>query len=237
MRRTTKTVIFHLLMAGACLGGRAAWRWQLRWGATAAEQRRALPGDASVSAPNLQATRAVGIAAPPDAVWPWVAQIGQDKAGFYSYDWLERAAGLPVDNADSVVPEWQDPHVGDPVNLAEDMALRVAVAEPGRALVLVRPSAEAGPAGFPPFEFSWAFTLEPEGPTGTRLVVRERYVWLKWRSGAVVRLAAWVSFFMSRRMLLGIRARSERAWRERVEEPLDCAVGDVLDADLAAPPA
>jgi hypothetical protein len=223
MRRTTKTVLWHLFMAGAGIGGFAAWRWQLRWGATAAERRRVLPGDEVVPMPGLQATRAIGIAAPPGAVWPWVAQLGAGRAGFYSYDWLERAAGLDIENADAIVEEWQGVSQGDSVKLAEDISLAVATAVPERALVL------AGEGSPPPgmggdFEFSWAFVLEPEGPTGTRLVVRERYAWTAPRDGLIIRAAAWASFFMSRAMLRGIRDRAERAWRERVTSDLDDAV-------------
>lgn len=51
-----------------------------------------------------------------DAFWPWLAQIGEDRGGFYSYSLLERAAvGAHVHNANSIHPEWQDIRVGDTV--------------------------------------------------------------------------------------------------------------------------
>jgi hypothetical protein len=199
-------------MAGAAASGMAAWRWQLRWGATAAEQRRALPGDAAVSAPSLQATRAVGIAAPPREVWPWVVQIGRDRAGFYSYDHLQRAAG----QAGEIEPELQQLEVGDTVKLAHGMSLRVAQATPNIALVLTSDPGTLPAGVMTDFSFSWAVVLEPEGPTGTRLVVRERCAWSKWRTGLGVKAVSWISFIMSRKMLVGIRERAERAWREQV---------------------
>ncbi|MDR2113697.1 MAG: hypothetical protein LBO75_00265 [Bifidobacteriaceae bacterium] len=217
-----KAVLWRLFFAGSAAAALATWHWQSRWGATAAEQRRSLPGDQLVPQPNLQATRAVGIAAPPSAVWPWLVQLGQDKGGFYSYDWLERAFGLPVVNADVVEPEWQRLEVGDPVTLGERVALRVAVIEPGQALVL-----EGDPAGTTrrmEFEFSWSFVLEPEGPTGSRLVVRERYMWTKWRVGAFIKTVSWVSFVMSRAMLLGLRSRAERSWQTEVDQAAEAAV-------------
>ena len=67
--------------------------WYLRWGATAQELRNVLPGDEifpNAAQPN---TRAITIHAPITDVWPWVAQIGQDRGGFYSYSWLERMVG------------------------------------------------------------------------------------------------------------------------------------------------
>jgi hypothetical protein len=242
MRRTTKTVLLHLFMAGATTGGLVAWRWQRRWGATVAEQRRPLPGDDVVPVPSLHSTRAVGIDAPPGLVWPWVAQIGHDKAGFHACDGFDVPDGRSdgrfrrrsSTTARAVDSEWQEPRVGDSVDLAEDVSLRIALAEPDRALVLERPSGDLGSPAVPPFEFSLAFVLEPEGPTGTRLVVRERYVWLKWRSGVAVRAVSWVSFFVTRRMMLNVRSRAESDWRRRVAAQLDDAVGEVLEPPPAA---
>ncbi|MDR2348277.1 MAG: hypothetical protein LBD90_06655 [Bifidobacteriaceae bacterium] len=225
MRRTTKTVLLHVSMAGAAAAGCAAWRWQLGWGATAAERRRTLPGDDLISTPCLQATRAVGISAPPREVWPWLVQIGQDKAGFYSYDWLQRAAGLGVRNSDRVEPEWQGLRVGDTVELADDCALGVAALEDARALVLSSRGGAAPGGALTDFDFSWAFALEPEGPTGTRLVARERYAWTRWRAGLAVKAVSWVSFVMTRAMLAGLRDRAEGSWRDQVADRLDDAAG------------
>lgn len=39
---------------------------------------------------------------------------GQDRAGFYTYEWFEnRVLRLGIHNADRVVPEWQNVQVGD----------------------------------------------------------------------------------------------------------------------------
>ncbi|MDR0365502.1 MAG: hypothetical protein LBH68_01530 [Bifidobacteriaceae bacterium] len=213
MRKTTKVILWHTLMAGAGAGALAAWRWQLRWGATAAEQRAVLPGDELVPQPMLQATRAIGINAPPSSVWPWLVQLGQDKGGFYSYDWLERAAGLGIYSAEAIEPDWQNLKVGEPVRLAQGMELSAAIVEVDKALVLSNLDAVWDEPGMPPdFDFSWAFVLEPEGPTGTRLVVRERYSTTRWRTGLLVKAVAWVSFLMSRAMLVGIKERAEVTW-------------------------
>ncbi|MDR2564871.1 MAG: hypothetical protein LBC97_02205 [Bifidobacteriaceae bacterium] len=230
-KSTGKVVLWHLLMAGAALGTLAAWRWQRRWGATAAEQRAVLPGDDLIPQPLAQATRAIGIDAPPDVVWPWLKQLGYGKAGFYSYAWLQRLAGLDIENADAIVPEWADIEVGSTVNLAEDLGLSVACAEPERALVLV--GAGDPPPGMGQFDFSWAFVLEPEGPVGTRLVVRERYSWSRWLDGLTIKAVGWVSFVMSRAMLQGIRARAERSWQDRLDARLDDAAADVPESPSA----
>lgn len=57
--------------------------WQLKWGATSEEVARSMPGDEVVNAPTFNATRAVTVAASPEAIWPWLAQIGFGRAGWY----------------------------------------------------------------------------------------------------------------------------------------------------------
>lgn len=74
------------LGAGAVLGRSKL----LRWGATADEVREALPGDNLVRDPHLTATRAITIRRTAAEVWPWIAQLGQGRGGFYSYDRLEK---------------------------------------------------------------------------------------------------------------------------------------------------
>src|SRR5688500_14417471 len=63
--------------------------WHLHWSSTPAETGEPLPGDELVPTPGVESTRAVTIEAPVETVWPWLAQLGQDRGGFYSYEWLE----------------------------------------------------------------------------------------------------------------------------------------------------
>jgi hypothetical protein len=58
--------------------------WMLHWGATTEETHKPLPGDELVPNPGSQSTRAVTVNAAVEAVWPWLAQVGQDRAGFES---------------------------------------------------------------------------------------------------------------------------------------------------------
>jgi hypothetical protein len=92
--------------------------WYRHWGSTAAERLEALPGDEHAGNPARAADRAITISAPAHEVWPWLAQMGQDRGGFYSYDWLERCFGLPIRNAERVVPEWQNIAAGGFVRAA-----------------------------------------------------------------------------------------------------------------------
>src|SRR5437773_482213 len=101
------------------------------------------------------ATRAITVHAGAEHVWPWIAQLGQARGGFYSYDFLENLVGCNIHSADRVVPEWQDIKPGDEVRLHPDVALEVAAVNTGRWLVLRGgvPDENAPP----PFDFTWAF--------------------------------------------------------------------------------
>jgi hypothetical protein len=180
----------------------------MRWGATPDEILLALPGDELMPYADLQSTRAVTVHAGPDDVWPWIAQLGQGRGGFYSYDRLENLLGCDLHSSDVIRPEWQDLRVGDQVRLAPEMPLTVAVADPGRALVLtggimmgVVPS---------PWTFSWAFVLRDAGDGSTRLVVRERYGYTAWWAALVAEPTELVSLVMTRKMLRGIQDRVQR---------------------------
>jgi hypothetical protein len=203
--------------AGAAIIGSAAAyllairSWQLRWGATDEEVDATLPGDDLIPNPDLVATRAITVHTAADQVWPWIAQLGQGRGGFYSYDALENLVGCDIHSADRIVPEWQDLKVGDQVKLAPEVGLGVAVVEPGRALVL-RGGVPMG-AVPPPYDFTWAFVLQEQPDGTTRLLVRERYGYTRQWAPLLVEPVAVVSFVMSQRMLRGIRDRAERAGR------------------------
>jgi hypothetical protein len=202
--------------AGAAVLGGAAYvvavrPWQLRWGATDEELGAALAGDHLIANPDLVATRAITAHAAAEHVWPWIAQLGQGRGGFYSYDAVENLVGCEIHSAERVVLEWQDVKVGDQVNLHPEVGLGVAGVEQGRALVL-----QGGvPMGTvpPPYDFTWAFVLREQPDGTTRLLVRERYAYKQWWARFLVEPVAVVSFVMSQRMLRGIRDRAERAGR------------------------
>jgi hypothetical protein len=114
MRATSQIIAASAVIVIGYLGfGR---RWLTTWGATEAEHTMKLAGDdlikGGVFAP-LNMTQAITIEAPPDKVWPWLVQIGQDRAGFYSFEKLERILGFGIYNTYRIVPEWQDLEAGD----------------------------------------------------------------------------------------------------------------------------
>jgi hypothetical protein len=141
-------------------------------------------------------------------VWPWIAQLGQGRGGFYTYDFLENLVGCDIHSADRIVREWQSSAVGDEVRLHPEVGLRVALLDPGTALVL-RGGIPMGQVA-PPYDFTWAFIVHAQDDGTTRLVVRERYEYTRWWSSLLVEPVQLVSFIMSQRMLRGIRQRAQR---------------------------
>jgi hypothetical protein len=179
------------------------------WGATRLEGDLALPGDHLVPNADYRVTRAVTVRTGPDLAWPWIAQLGQQGGGFYSYDALENLVGCRIHSADRIHPEWQDPAVGDQVRLFPDDGLTIAELQPGRAMVLHGGMAPGRRP--PPFDFSWAFVLLDGPARGCRLLVRERYSYERHWAPFLVRPTAVVSAVMTRRMLLGIKSRAEQS--------------------------
>ena len=180
-------------------------RWHRRWGATDAELAAALPGDELVPGCQYTATRAITIAAPPEAVWPWLAQVGFGKAGFYSNDLLDNV-GHP--SAERILEEFQDPRVGDWVAMFSRVndvtAFRVAALEAPRHLVWAKPDS------------TWAWRLSPAAG-GTRVVTRLRILY-RWQQPAGALLSLLLNEFgdfpMMRKMLRTLRGRAERGRAE-----------------------
>jgi hypothetical protein len=89
--------------------------WFTTWSATVAEAAQTLPGDELMSAPLIDWTNAITIKAPLEKVWPWIAQLGDRRAGFYSFTFIENlvAGGDIYHNANHILPEFQNPKPGD----------------------------------------------------------------------------------------------------------------------------
>jgi hypothetical protein len=102
----------------------------LRLGAIRDETRRAMPGDDEVPHAQVQGTRAITIDRATEAVWPWIAQIGYDRAGWYAFD---RADNDVVESRWEIVPEMQHPEAGQVIG-EEGSTIRAI--EPNRLLLL-----------------------------------------------------------------------------------------------------
>jgi hypothetical protein len=186
-----------------------------RWGLDATSAVRPLPGDELVPAPRWGWTHAIDIDAPASRVWPWVAQVGADRGGFYSYQWLENLAGCRLRNAETLQPEWEV-RPGDGLLLHPKMPpLPIAAIEPGHYFVAHAPARpDATKPEAPWVAASWLFLVEPLSEQRSRFVSRYRVASsddLKTRVSFGPALVEPIGHEMDRRMLLGIKARAEAA--------------------------
>lgn len=192
------------------------------WGLDEATANRPYPGDEHVPHPSWSWTHGIEIDAPADAVWPWVAQIGQDKAGFYSYQWLENLVGCDVQNAARVHPEWGQPRLGDPLRLhPQAPPIPVSGVEPGRWFYAATDGKEPPPpADDERVSVSWLFFVEPLEGGRSRFISRFRSHYAGKRLATRLAYGPYVTesigFAMDRRMLLGVKERVEA---ERARTP------------------
>lgn len=194
-------------------------RARRHWGISEEEASRARPGDELVARPDWQWTHGIEIDAPADEVWPWVAQIGADRGGFYSYQWLENLVGCGVRNAERVHPELAIA-LGRGLSLhPKAPPLPVVLFEPGShfvAFAKADPEARAERKAWG--ETSWGFYVEPLPNRRCRFVSRFRSAMssdVKTRLQFGPALLEPIGFAMDRRMLQGVKTRVEEARRAR----------------------
>ena len=170
--------------------------------ATSDEIARALPGDALIPHALGAVNHAITIHRPPREVWPWLAQMGSGRGGWYTYDFIDNRG---YHSATQVLPAFQDIHEGSifPALPGAKDVFVVAAVEPKRSLVLAwrRPNGD--------YQTTWAFVLEESAPNVTRLIVRGRvaegynpYGLPQWMALLAARPA---HFVMQRKQLVEIR--------------------------------
>ena len=186
------------------------WPWMRNWGATKAEIEATLPGDEIVPQANIRSTKGITIQAPPEAIYPWLLQLGVDRGGMYSYDLLENLFGLNVYTTDQIVPEYQDVQVGDFWRFTpEDYVLNpgpglyVQQLMENKAVLLC--FGMEGKAEEPCID-SWQFVLQPQSDGSTRLLLRSN---MAMKPELPIKLTYFAQFLMERKMLLTLRGRAE----------------------------
>jgi hypothetical protein len=192
------------------------------YGSTPEERRMPIPGDDIVPNPQVVTNHAIRIGAPPDAVWPWLVQMGWHRAGWYTARWVDKLlfpANWP--SANRIIPGLQEIHLGDfiPDGAPETRCgFIVARLEPQRALALH--STSHLPASWrkrhkAALDWSWAFVLTPiDGGRRTRFLFRSRWNTAPWW----FTLGGWLlivpaDFLMSHDMLQGVKQRAESGFR------------------------
>jgi hypothetical protein len=193
--------------------------WHTAWGATHVDRAVRLPGDEFSRHAYHTITHAVNIQAPPEAVWPWIVQIGQDRSGFYSYRFLENLVGCQMPSVHRIVPEWQNRATGDtvwfatPTRYGGRARMVVTIVEPNKSLTLASPEDwkrhQAGDEGL---DTTWTFALVPKPGGATRLIARSRAVAYPSLATRVANYLFWepAHFLMERKMLLTIKHLAER---------------------------
>jgi hypothetical protein len=175
--------------------------------ATSGEQVRSLPGDDLIPQPIGSVNHAITIRRPPHDVWPWLAQMGSGRAGWYAYDFIDNGGQR---SSDRILPNYQDIGVGSvlPALPGATGVFLVAQCEREQSLVL------AWRLPNDKYQTTWSFVLEQPQPGQTRLIVRGRvapgyrpYGMPQWFALPAGRLA---HFIMQRRQLLGIARRAEQ---------------------------
>lgn len=187
--------------------------WYTTWGASADELWAPLPGGVPSAIPSE--TRAIDIAAPPEQVFAWVAQLGQDRAGFYSYELLEDLAGCEMPNVQRLDPSLQHWSAGDelwmypPSKLGGMGHAKLLYYQAGHALVFGTRSPTDPPDGAP--TGTWSFIVEPTSTGASRLLTRAGGSSAPSLLGKAFNRAVFepLHFAMERRMLEGIKGLAE----------------------------
>jgi hypothetical protein len=159
-----------------------------RWGVSDNETLRSYPCDDFVDSPALQAWRGVRVAAPAEAVWPWVAQV---RLAPYAYDWIDNLgrrsprelAGLP------------EPRVGERFTTAGGREVgRILSVDRGRHLTGTIMGA------------FMSYVLVPEDLPATRLLLKVVMQTSRWKAPAL----SVGDLIMARRQLLNLKQLAER---------------------------
>jgi hypothetical protein len=205
------------------------------WGADPLEAELPLPGDGLIPDPSATETRGITIEAPPSAVWPWLVQMGFERAGWYSYDQLDNKGT----SSSEIMPEHQHITQGEIMPTHPGGGFRVEIVQPEEALVLyidtelarsqaakaeeegkadlptagLKATGAFGRTAMPEFAASWAFYLRPTDDGRTRLIERFRARTPGQGPATAVfgEIMGTGIVLMTRKQMLGIKQRVEQA--------------------------
>jgi hypothetical protein len=190
--------------------------WFLDWGTPERIQTLSFPGDILVQGNGH--TRAVLIEATPQEIWPWIVQIGQDRGGMYSYDWLENLILADIHNVYEIREDLQTPRdEGDTVWLANRERYNgrgyqiLAMYKPEQAFVMVGPDDYDRILRGEKARGAWSFYLHPETATSTWLIARSAGDSFSWGDRILRYLTYEVPhFIMESKMLKTVKRLADR---------------------------
>lgn len=197
-----KKAIWVTLPGGAVISAYLLWvrPRQMRWGSTDEEVEREMPGDHIISDPTFNATRAVTINTNPGEIWPWIAQMGYKRAGFYNYNWINNAGSS---SSKTLISEYRNIKVGDYIPISsKGKGYRIEEMKEPEYMVWLTTDA--------PAPVTWTWGLYPVDESKTRLVTRIRFRH-PWNSPAIFKslLSDFGDIVLMRKTLLGIKKRAE----------------------------
>lgn len=184
----------------AALAGYFAVRPQIMsWGATPAETRRPMAGDEYIPSGAVVSTRGLTIHAPIEIVWEWMAGLGQERGGFYSYTFLENLFGARMVNA-------AERPMGEPIRLGSRFSYY------GEGPQGTYGTVDAFRPGQTFSVHGWTFYLDALDAGTTRLVVRYPFVT---GDSLVGKIGYYLMFeqahyVMESGMMLGLKSRAEQ---------------------------
>lgn len=200
--------------------------WQRNWGASDVERERTMPGDPD-TIPSYLTTRAITVNAPPDAIYPWLVQMGKGRGGLYSWDCLDRLFGfLDAPSSTVILPEFQDLQPGDEIPLGRGANFPVKDLAKDEFLLL---------AGEPDgMTWTWVTALDPQPDGTTRLVTRNTGNWgTSFGARLMTPVIDLAAFIMVHRWLNVLKHRAEHLQHER-ENALKTF--ELVAEELADPP-
>lgn len=214
----TEGIIGAITIGGTILLSPFIHGWYRRWGATEEEATREYPGDELVPRFKSEITVGIEVDAPPEKIFPWLAQIGCRRGGWYSYDLLDNG-GVP--SAEKILPEHQTVRVGDVIPAVPNgsFGFPVAIVEPERVLALAgtlntatgQPADPNDPALKNFFSGDQTFFIERLSGSASRLVFHMRTDWNETILNNLLYryILEPASFVMGRKMLRNIKVRAE----------------------------
>ena len=194
-----------------------------RWGLSLNDAKMPLPADEIISSPKSVYTHGVKINAPAKYVWPWIAQMGCGRGGFYSYEALENLIGLNIYNSDEIIPQFQNPILGDLIPFGPKDAYPLVVCDQGAALAIensydldaktIYDPNLASPKNY--LHLTWLWYVEALDDNHSRFISRNRVTHSSSIKTNLIfgRLAEPMIFAMDRKMCLGIKKRAERLYQ------------------------
>ena len=229
------------------------------WGVDPAEAELPLPGDGLVPDATATETRGITIDAVPAAIWPWLVQMGYERAGWYSYDALDNKGS----SSEQILSEFQDLNAGDIMPTHPGGGFRVEIVEPQKSLVLfidtelgreqaakaeaegktdlptpgLKATGALGKTAFPDFAASWAFYLQPTDDGKTRLIerFRARTPGHGPASAVLGEVMGTGIVLMTRKQMLGIKERVEKAVLRAAEPELQRVPTPEISREIEVP--